>query len=305
MKIGAVFPHQEIGDDPLAIRDWAQAVEDLGYSHILAYDHVIGAVHEGRDPKLWGPYTEQHAFHEPFVLFGYFAACTRRVGLVTGILILPQRQTVLVAKQAAQIDVLSGERLRLGVGTGWNYVEYESLNKSFEDRAKRQEEQIELIRKLWREPVVDYSGEYHRIERAGLKPLPKRQIPIWLGGFSPVAFRRAARLADGFIFGSGQQQNLEALAIVRAELEKTGRDPSDFGFEALLNYQSGPEKWHSQARAWREEGADYVSMRAHARGPGDGLDSPHAQIDALSRYWEAVEDLVENGAPPSGAPGSK
>lgn len=148
MQIGAVFPHQEIGDDPLVVRDWAQAVEDLGYSHILAYDHVIGAVHADREPKLWGPYTENDAFHEPFVLFGYLAACTTRVGLATGVLILPQRQTVLVAKQAAEVDLLSGERLRLGVGTGWNYVEYDSLNEDFGTRGKRQEEQVALMRKL-------------------------------------------------------------------------------------------------------------------------------------------------------------
>lgn len=303
MKIGAVFPHQEIGDDPLAIRDWAQAVEGLGYSHILAYDHVVGAVHEGREPMLGGPYTEADAFHELLVLFGYFAACTRRVGLVTGILILPQRQTVLVAKQAAEVDILSGGRLRLGVGTGWNYVEYDSLNESFEDRGRRQEEQVELIRQLWREPVVDYSGEFHRIDRGGLKPLPKRQIPIWLGGFSPVAFRRAARIADGFIFGSGQQQNLEGLAVVRAELEKAGRGGSDFGIEALLTYQSGPARWHSEAQAWCEAGADFVSMRAHSsRRRRDGLESPQAQIAALSRYWEAVEELAEDCPPPAGAP---
>ena len=181
MNIGAVFPHLEIGDDPIVVRDWAQAVEDIGYSHILAYDHVIGAVHANREPKLLGPYTQASAFHEPFVLFGYFAAITQRVELATGILILPQRQTVLVAKQAAEIDLLSGGRLRLGVGTGWNYVEYDSLNEDFANRGIRQEEQIELLRALWTQPVIDYKGDYHRIERAGLKPLPARQIPIWFG----------------------------------------------------------------------------------------------------------------------------
>ena len=197
MKIGAVFPHLEIGNDPVVIRDWAQAVEDLGYSHILAYDHVIGAVHEHREPPLLGPYTETSAFHEPLVLFGYFAACTRRVELATGILILPQRQTVLVAKQAAEIDLLSGGRLRLGVGTGWNYVEFDSLNENFHDRGQRQEEQVTLLRALWSEPVLDYHGRWHRVDRAGLKPLPGRQIPIWFGGFVDAAFERAARLGDG------------------------------------------------------------------------------------------------------------
>ncbi len=292
MKIGAVFPHQEIGSDPIVIRDWAQAVEDLGYSHILAYDHVIGAVHENREPPLWGPYTEESAFHEPFVLFGFFAACTERVELATGILILPQRQTVLVAKQAAEIDLLSGGRLRVGVGTGWNYVEYDSLNEDFGNRGKRQEEQIELLRKLWAEPVMDYTGNYHRVDRAGLKPLPGRQIPIWFGGFADVAFKRAARIGDGFIFGSGQAQNLEAMDQVTACLAQEGRSQADFGVEALLNYQSGPDQWRAEIEAWQARDADYVAMRAMAlRGQGDGLDSPQAHIDALRTYWEAVGDL--------------
>ena len=294
MRIGAVFPHQEIGNDPFVIRDWAQAAEALGYSHILAYDHVLGAVHENREPPLWGPYTEHDAFHEPFVLFGYFAACTRTIELATGILILPQRQTALVAKQAAEIDVLSGGRLRLGVGTGWNYVEYDSLNESFADRGKRQEEQVELLRALWAEPVVDYQGRYHRVERAGLKPLPGRRIPIWFGGFAPVAFKRAARLGDGFIYGSGQAQNLEAHQAVTAALAAEGRTTADFGVEALLNYQSGPDAWRGEVEAWRALDADYVAMRAMAlRGQGDGLASPEAHIEALQIYWDAVGDLSE------------
>ncbi len=293
IKIGAIFPHQEIGDDPVVIRDWAQAAEDLGYSHIVAYDHVIGAVHEDREPKLWGPYTEQDAFHEPFVLFGYLAACTRKVEFATGILILPQRQTVLVAKQAAQLDILSNERLRLGVGTGWNYVEYDALNEDFASRGKRQEEQIDLMRALWTESVVDYTGEYHRIDRAGFKPLPKRAIPIWFGGFTPVAFRRAARIGDGFMFGSGHSQNLEALAQVQAELAETNRAPEDFGLEAFLNYQSGRDAWRGEIQDWIDAGAEFVSMRAQAlRGQGDGLNDPQAHIGALRTYWEEIGDLA-------------
>ena len=294
MKIGAVFPHQEIGDDPALLRDWAQTAEGLGYSHILAYDHVLGAVHEGRQPKLLGPYTERDPFHEPFVLFGYFAACTTRIELTTGVLVLPQRQTALVAKQAAQLDLLSGGRLRLGVGTGWNYVEYDSLNEDFRNRGRRQEEQVALLRKLWADDVLDYRGDFHRIDRAGISPLPKRRIPIWFGGFSPVAFKRAARLGDGFIFGSGQRQNLAALAEVRTALRQAGRALDAFGVEALLNYQSGPERWREQVQAWVEAGADYVAMRAMALpGQGDGLESPQAHIDALQEYWRVVGDLAD------------
>ena len=293
MKIGAVFPHQEIGDDPVVIRDWAQTAEGLGYSHILAYDHVLGAVHDGRKPKLWGPYTEEDAFHEPFVLFGYLAACTSRIELTTGVVILPQRQTALVAKQAAEVDILSGGRLRLGVGTGWNYVEYECLNEDFANRGARQKEQVELLRQLWAQPVVDFAGDHHRVERAGLKPLPGRRIPIWFGGFSPVAFRRAARIGDGFILGSGRRQNLEALDIVRQELDRAGRNANAFGVEALLNYQSGPDRWRGDVETWREAGADYVAVRAMAmRGIGPGLSSPQQHIDALGTYWASVGDLA-------------
>jgi len=284
MKIGAVFPHLEIGSDPLVVRDWAQTAEDLGYSHILAYDHVLGAVHADREPALWGPYTEESAFHEPFVLFGFFAAFTSTVELVTGVIILPQRQTALVAKQAAEIDILSSGRLRLGVGTGWNYVEYDSLGENFGNRGKRQEEQIEVLRRLWAEPVIDYSGEHHRIERAGLKPLPGRQIPIWLGGFSEVAYRRAARIGDGFIFGGGSSDGLAGLEQIRGYLAEQDRDPAGFGIEAMLNYQSGPERWAEEVDAWRQAGADYVSMR----GMGAGLERPQDHIDALRHYWEAV-----------------
>lgn len=292
MKIGAVFPHLEIGSDPALIRDWAQTAEGLGYSHILVYDHVIGASHEDREPPLWGPYTEESSFHEALVLLGYLAACTSRVELVTGILILPQRQTVLVAKQAAEIDILSGGRLRLGVGTGWNYVEYDALNEDFSNRGKRQVEQIEVLRALWSDPLLDYSGQWHRIDRAGLKPLPGRRIPIWLGGFTDVVFRRAAELADGFIFGGAQADNLKALAQLRGHL--AAQEARPFGIEAMVNYQSGPSGWRQDIEAWAEAGADYVSMRSMAlRGMGEGLDSPAAHVEALERYWRAVGDMAE------------
>ena len=293
MKIGAVFPHLEIGSDPIVIRDWAQAAEEIGYSHLLVYDHVIGAVHEGREPKLWGPYTEESSFHELFVLFGFFAACTRRVGLASGILILPQRQTVLVAKQAAEVDILSGGRLRLGVGTGWNYVEYDSLNEKFSNRGRRQVEQIELLRKLWQEPVISYDGKYHQVDRAGLKPLPGRKIPVWFGGFTDVVFKRAAEIGDGFIFGSGQKENLAAMEVLQSHLQANDRSGDDFGVEALLNYQSGPEQWRDEIEAWEKAGAEYVSMRAMAlRGQGEGLKSPQEHINILSTYWNVVGDLA-------------
>ena len=283
MQIGAIFPQTEIGSDPSVIRDFAQTAEGLGYSHILAYDHVLGALPE-REPRLWGPYTHESAFHEPFVLFGYLAAITERVELVTGVIILPQRQTVLVAKQAAEVDILSGGRLRLGIGTGWNYVEYDSLNEDFTNRGKRQEEQVEVLRRLWDEPIVDFDGNWHRIDRAGLNPLPGRRIPIWFGGFSDPAFRRAARIGDGFVFGNGSPDARNTVETIRGYLEEEGRDPGSFGFEAMMNYGDGPENWAAEVERWRETGVDYVSMRTM----NAGLESPRDHIEALERYWREV-----------------
>jgi len=292
MKIGVVFPHQEIGDDPMVIRDWAQTAEGLGYSHITAYDHVLGAVHEDRTPKLMGPYTEEDAFHEPMVLFGFLAGCTSKIELTTGILILPQRQTSLVAKQVAEVDILSNGRMRLGVGTGWNFVEYDSLNEDYRTRGKRQVEQIEVLRQLWTDPVVDYTGQWHRIDRAGIKPLPKKPIPIWFGGFTEVAFRRAAKIGDGFILGGSQKANLAITQQLRELVKAEGRDEADFGIEALLNYQAGEDAWRGEVEAWIDAKADYVAMRATGlRGMGEGLASPQEHIDALKRYWDVVGDL--------------
>lgn len=283
MQIGVIFPQTEIGEDPVVVRDFAQTAEGLGYSHILAYDHVLGA-HPDREPELQGPYTHMSSFHEPFVLFGFLAGITQRVELVTGVIILPQRQTALVAKQAAEIDLLSGGRLRLGIGTGWNYVEYEALNEQFTNRGNRQEEQVEVLRRLWADPIVDYEGHWHRIDRAGLKPLPVRQIPVWFGGFSDPAFRRAARIGDGFIFGGSSADGAAAMKQIRDHLEREGRAIGSFGFEAMLNYAEGAENWAAEVERWREAGADYVSVRTM----NAGLEGPREHIDAIERYWKMV-----------------
>src|SRR3979490_2601023 len=193
MQIGVVYPQTELRGDPTAVRRIGRAVEDLGFHHLLAYDHVLGAVHADRTPPLTGPYTEHDPFHDPFVMFAHLAAITERIGFATGVLILPQRQTALVARQAADVDLLSGGRLRLGVGVGWNHVEYEALGQNFRTRGAREEGQIELLRRLFPEPVVAFSGRFDRIARAALVPKPARSIPIWLGGFGEVAFERAAR----------------------------------------------------------------------------------------------------------------
>jgi probable F420-dependent oxidoreductase len=225
MKFGAVFPTTEFGNDPIAIRYWAQAAEQLGYNHILTYDHVLGSVHAGREPKLLGPYTERDPFHEPFVLYGYLAGQTTKLELVTGILILPQRQTALVAKQAAEVDVLSGGRLRLGIGTGWNWVEYDALGVGYADRGARMDEQIEVLRKLWSESTIDFDGAHHRIDRAGILPRPKN-IPIWMGGFSEVAVRRAARVGDGFLFGTLRAEFSSSTGAITSCWRRTAAPPT-------------------------------------------------------------------------------
>ena len=199
MKLGVVFPQIEIGADPGAVRAYGQAVEQIGYHHILAYEHVVGANTASR-PNWRGPYDIDSVFHEPFVLFGYLAGLTERIEFATGIVILPQRQTVLVAKQAAALDVLCGGRLRLGIGIGWNAVEYEALGTDFHNRGRRCEEQVALLRALWTERAVTFDGTWHRVTDAGIKPLPvQRPIPLWFGGGDERVLRRIARLADGWM----------------------------------------------------------------------------------------------------------
>ena len=284
MKLGVVFPQNEIGDDPILIRDFAQTAEELGYADLLIYDHVLGA-HPERENPLEGPYTHEHPFHEPFVLFGYLAGQTERIELVTGILILPQRQAALVAKQAAEVDLLSGGRLRLGVGTGWNTVEYESLNEQWKTRARRMEEQIDLMRKLWTEPVIDYTGDFHRVDKAGILPLPGRNIPIWFGGFSPPAWDRAARMGDGLILGWGVKAAKPAVDFTREKLAAYGREGADFGYEMQVLYKRGEEYWAREIEAWREAGgthATVLTMQSDLEKPGD-------HIAAIRRFKEVVD----------------
>jgi probable F420-dependent oxidoreductase len=268
MRIGVVFPQTEIGADVAAVKAYAEAVEQLGYTHLLAYDHVLGA-----DPQVhapWtGPYDLHTTFHEPMVLFGYLAALTS-LELVTGILILPQRQTALVAKQAAEIDLLSQGRLRLGVGLGWNAVEYASLGKDFASRGRRSAEQIELLRRLWTESSVTFSGIDEQVIGAGIRPLPiQRPIPIWIGAQSPPAYRRAGRLADGWFpqvpFGPDFDQ---ARAIVDQAATEAGRDPATLGIESRISWAGSIAKVIDSAGHWRQAGATHVAINTMNAGLG-------------------------------------
>jgi probable F420-dependent oxidoreductase len=286
MHIGVTFPQTEIGNDPAAIRDYAQTAEGLGFSHVLVYDHVLGANPDR--PGGWsGPYTYQTPFHEVFVLLSYLAGITRTLGLTTGVVILPQRQTALVAKQAASLDVLSDGRLRLGVGLGWNEVEYAALNENFHDRGKRIEEQVTLMRRLWTEPLVDFKGTWHSIPDAGLNPLPVQQpIPVWFGGGAEAALRRIARLADGWInLGRAASDVRPALAQLDHFLEEAGRSRREFGLEARLAYGQGdPKSWETAVRAWQDEGATHISFNTM----GCGFKTPQDHIQAIRKIAKVV-----------------
>ncbi len=286
MRIGVVFPQTEFGNDPSAIRDYAQTAEGLGFTHVLAYDHVLGANPE-RPGGFSGPYNYQTPFHEVFVLFGFMAAVTQRLELATGILILPQRQTVLVAKQAASLDVLSGGRLRLGVGLGWNEVEYIGLNENFHNRGRRIEEQIDLLRRLWAEPLVDFKGKWHTIPDAGINPLPvRRSIPIWFGGHAEPALRRAARLGDGWMTNHRSPADARSdLDLLERCLEEAGRSRSDFGLEPRISYGSGdPEAWEKLLRGWQEVGATHLSFNTM----GAGFKTPREHIQAVQKFADVV-----------------
>jgi probable F420-dependent oxidoreductase len=286
MQIGVVFPQTEIGASPAAVRDYVQAAEGLGYAHALVFDHVLGA-DARRYPNWNGPYSHLDMFHEPFVLFGYLAALTRHLELVTGVVILGQRQTVLVAKQAAEVDVLTGGRLRLGVGIGWNEVEYEALGSNFHDRGRRSEEQIAVMRALWTQDVVNFKGRWHQITNAGLNPLPvQRPIPLWLGGRAEAVVRRVGRLADGwFPQFPPDKAGEDTLNRMRQYAREAGRDPATIGIEGRLSFAEGnPGIWAQAAEAWQKLGATHLSVNTMRAG----LHSPDEHIKAIRQFKEAL-----------------
>ena len=289
MRIGVVFPQTEIGADAGAVRAYAEHVEGLGLTHLLAYDHVVGAdpeIHVGWD----GPYDVHSTFHEPLVMFGYLAAVTTSLELVSGILILPQRQAVLVAKQAAEVDLLSGGRLRLGIGLGWNAVEYEALGEDFSTRGRRCEEQVDLMRRLWTEKTLTYRGKFHHVPAAGLAPLPMQQpIPVWFGAFSPRACRRTGRLADSWfpMVGPGPQLD-EALKLVRQAAIEAARDPDSIGMEGRVSLRGNVQELVDGLRAWASAGASHVSINTM----GAGLESVDDHLAALATAAEAAKTFA-------------
>jgi probable F420-dependent oxidoreductase len=287
MDIGFIYPQTEFGNDRQAIRDLAQTAEGLGFSHVLAYEHVLG-VNPNRQEDWDRPYDFKSSFQSPLLLFSYFAAITEKLGFITGILILPQRQTALVAKQAATLDVLSGGRLRLGIGIGWNKYEYMALSQNFSDRGRRIEEQVSLLRQLWTQPLVDFSGRWHTIPDAGINPLPlQRPIPIWFGGNAEPVLKRAATIGDGWIPNYRRPEDAQPI-INRIEgyLELAGRKKSSFGLEARVRFENGnPKSWEKSLNGWQDVGATHVSFNTMQVG----LDTPAKHIDALQQFASTMD----------------
>ena len=295
MEIGVIFPQTEIEPDVVAIRDFAQAAQEMGYSYLFIADHVLGADASAYDHPLFGMYNHESIVHESMTTMGYLAAVVPGMGLMSGILILPQRQTALVAKQAAEIDVLCGGKLRLGIGVGWNFVEFEALGMNFQDRGARSAEQIEVMRELWTKESVDFHGKWHDITHAGINPLPvQRPIPVWLGVGSPaapippdVALRRVARIADGWCPNFGPDEAGYALQEkVHNYMAEYGRDPSELGLDGRLKTAgASPEDWVEEVAAWRELGASHLSIENRRAG----LKTADDHIDMMHRFKDAVE----------------
>jgi probable F420-dependent oxidoreductase len=294
MRVGVQFPYHGIMGDAAATRDFAQAAEGLGYSHLLIYEHVIGAQQSDRTPPLAvAAYDEKTEFHESLTLLAYLSAVTGAIGLASGIVVMPQRETVLLAKQSAEVAMLSGDRLRLGVGVGHNYVEFEALGADFATRGARCDEQIEVLRALWGQDLVDFRGKWHTLSRVAIAPRPRAQVPIWIGGFSEPAYRRAARLADGLIYSlmgtAGPDPDPEAtIQRVRDMVSAHGRDASAFGVELLAPIPVPPAELAELVARWAPTGIDYLTLHLPY-----GYESPAHYIADLQPYMEAARNAAE------------
>jgi probable F420-dependent oxidoreductase len=289
MRVGLAIPEQVLGFDPAVVRDYALTAEELGFDYLTSVDHVLGTPHEDRDPPFppGGIYTEESVFHEPLTLFAYLAGITGRIELVTAVLVLPQRQVALVAKQAAEIAILSDHRLRLGVGTGWNHIEYQSLGVDYRNRGRRLEEQILLLRRLWSEPILDVDTGFHRIDRAGLNPRLSRPVPIWLGGFSQVQQDRCARIGDGMLWTQNTSLSRRGNEEIRQKAAALGRDPDQLGFQAGISPKEG-QTLHQAIAAWAAAGGTHATV-------SPALPGYHGRqlVDRLPELRDQVGDFID------------
>jgi probable F420-dependent oxidoreductase len=288
MKIGAVLPHNEIGTDPGAMRAYAQGLEEMGISNLLIYDHVLGA-----DPDhpggFKGAYDKDVAFHEPLTTFAFIAAITTRLEMMSAVMILPQRQATLVAKQAAEVAILSGNRFRLGVGIGWNKVEYQALEIPFRRRGDRLGEQVDLMRKLWTEDSLSFEGEFHTVDLASINPRPTELIPVWFGGSAPGAIERCAVMGDGWIpLGSPNDSSRDRIEAIRQHRAAAGLSMDGFGIQAQAQYAGGdPERWRSHAEKWRDLGCTHLAIATHNAGPTD----VDGHLSRIGDYLNAITEI--------------
>jgi probable F420-dependent oxidoreductase len=298
MQIGATIPVADIGTRPSEIRDYAQTVEGLGFDYLQAPDHVLGAnpataAGKGRIG------TNENPYHDPFVLFGFLAGCTQRLGFAPGVLILAQRQAALVAKQAACLDVLSNGRLRLGVGVGWNKVEFTALNEVFSNRGRRSEEQVQVMQALWSQPHVTFKGRYHTIDDAGINPRPASgRIPVWFGGHAEQTLQRTAKFGDGWmpLAYPADESALLVFEKLRAMIKAEGRDPASVGLEVWLSLGSGDEAaWRRDFEFWKQAGVTHVTAHTtYAMGHHKRI-AGHTAADhlaAITRFKQVVADLL-------------
>ena len=293
MKLGIVFPHHEIGTDPGAVRAYAEGAEALGADHMLLYDHVLGA--DPDRPGGWsGPYDKDVAFHEPFTIFAFMAAITKRIEFATSVLILPQRQTALVAKQAAELAILSGNRFRLGIGSGWNEVEYEALGVPFEARGTRQAEQVDLLRRLWASDSFSYDGRFHTVTKASILPRPSASIPIWFGGGAPALLKRCATIGEGwFPLGGPNEKSAAAIDALRRHRQAAGLPWEGFGIQAQAQFRGGdPERWRNHAARWRKLGCTHLAIATHNAGNATVDD----HLAAARSYFDAVGEEARSGS---------
>ncbi len=297
MKLGVSLPLTDIGADPVTIRDFAQQAEELGYKHLAAADHVLGV--NAKNRPHWGDRnTSQDCFHDPFVLFGFLAAHTKKIELTTEVLVLPQRQTALVAKQAACLDVLSGGRLRLGVGVGWNAEEFVALSENFKNRGVRSAEQVQVLTALWADPHVTYSGRWHKIEDLGINPLPfKRSIPLWFGGHEKVTLQRIAKVGDGWIMIAWppNDEALTQIETLREYVREEGRKLDDVGIEVWVSASGSPDEWRRELEFWHEAGVTHVCLNNTFSRYQHKRIKEHtvgAHLETISKYMNIVADLV-------------
>jgi probable F420-dependent oxidoreductase len=319
VRLGTHLPKHLVGGDHGAMKAYLGALEDMGYSYITFGDHVLGADLSARPD--WKPYFGRPPSQslrdiqpEVFVLFGLLAGLTRTLELTTSILIAPQRQTALLAKQAAEIDILSGGRLRLVMAVGWSDVEYEALGVDYHQRGAILDEQVEVLRRLWTEHAVTFKGRFHTITAAGLNPLPSRPIPLWFGGQSPPVLRRVGRVADGWFpyYPWFSEEQLRAdLDTVQAHARDVGRDPASIALEGAFYWHDERFEKPSGARGipetldegieyahlWKDLGADRLWVTTPWAGTERGTpNSPlkigsedvDLRIEALRQFQEAI-----------------